>query len=115
MRFTFPFLAALAMLLSACSGQSGKSSPITPTVSPESVVNPAPSNRLVLGMWDVTISEDRQVVEVAPMRGVQLHLNAVKLLETNPCKDCLTVGTEQDTDSRNDKASFPWTTAVHWL
>ena len=90
MRFTLPALAIFIVLLSACSGMSGKS-PTAPDISLASSVNPAHSNRSLLGMWDVTISADWQSAEIVPIRGSEIHLNVVKMLEEKPCKDCLTV------------------------
>ena len=47
------------------------------------------ANRHLWGLYDVTISSDRKSVEVTPIRSAEMHLNATKLLEVQPCKTCL--------------------------
>jgi hypothetical protein len=48
-------------------------------------------NRHIWGLWEVNISEDRQVAEIIPARIGEMHLNVVRLLEVTPCKNCLTI------------------------
>jgi len=49
------------------------------------------NNRYLLGYWDVYIPENRESIELYPLRTTDLHLNAVRLLEVTPCQTCLTV------------------------
>jgi hypothetical protein len=49
------------------------------------------NNHHIWGLWQISISEDRQVVEVVPARGGEMHLNVVRLLEITPCDHCLTI------------------------
>ncbi len=50
------------------------------------------SNRSFWGLWTVDISADRTAVEIVPVRGPQMHVNVVRLLEVTPCADCLEIG-----------------------
>jgi len=53
--------------------------------------NASSSNRVVWGLWKVVIPEDRSGVEVIPDRTTAMHLNTVRLLEVEPCANCLTI------------------------
>lgn len=81
----------LGVLLLSCSNSS---SPIVPktVLSPSLSERSGSTNRFVWGMWDILISDDRTSVEVAPLRGLDMHLNVVKLLEVAPCADCIKIG-----------------------
>jgi hypothetical protein len=46
-------------------------------------------NRIVWGLWKISISADRSTVEVVPDRTGTMHFNLVRLLEVHPCTDCL--------------------------
>jgi hypothetical protein len=48
-------------------------------------------NRHIWGLWEINISEDRQVVEIVPARMAQMHLNVVRMIEVTPCSTCLTI------------------------
>jgi len=50
------------------------------------------SSRSLWGLWVVDISSDRAAVEIVPVRGPQMHVNVVRLLEVTPCADCLEIG-----------------------
>jgi len=50
------------------------------------------ANRIIWGLWDVYIPEDRSNIEVVPVRAGQIHLNLVRMLEETLCSDCLTIG-----------------------
>ncbi len=56
-------------------------------------VNPSGSqaNRIIWGFWDISISADGSVVEILPDRATAMHLNTVRLLEFDPCHDCISV------------------------
>ena len=58
-----------------------------------------PENGQLWGYWTVKVASDHKSIEIVPARSMQLHLNAVRLLETTPCKTCLQV--------RNVKAIGP--------
>ncbi len=45
----------------------------------------------MLGYYTVRISADRREVDIVPDRSGMLHLNALRLLEVDPCTDCLAV------------------------
>ena len=57
------------------------------TASADSTSN----NRYLFGYWDVYIPENRESIELYPLRTTDLHLNAVRWLEVTPCLTCLTV------------------------
>ncbi len=88
----FSGLVILAVLISGC----GKSSdPVqTPTdlqdslTSESGIESRADENRVVWGYWDVSISADRQEISTVPNRNGTMHLNALSLLEQNPCSSC---------------------------
>ena len=46
-------------------------------------------NRIVWGLWKISISADRSTVDVVPDRTGGMHFNLVRLLEVHPCSDCL--------------------------
>jgi hypothetical protein len=84
---------ALASALLSCA-HGNLHNPISPPPPTNLITldsSPAP-NRLLWGLWSIEISADRSSVTVAPNRTADLHLNTVRMLETNPCKTCLTVG-----------------------
>jgi len=85
----------LAAVLVGCSGKGEQ--PVTPSqpdvTAPSSVksVDSTHNPRWILGYWDIRFSSDRSSVEVIPRRIPAMHLNAVRLLQENPCKDCLRI------------------------
>ncbi len=83
-------------------GCSGASDPISPdnanserfesTMLPDCYQTTGiDQNRSLIGIWRVRISDDPVSVEVLPMRSVEIHLNAVRLLEVTACQDCLAI------------------------
>jgi len=72
--------------------------PILPTIdagTTGSVSTTSGSERSFIGLWQVTVPDDRQSIEVVPLRGLSMHLNAVKFLEDGPCYDCLSISLEE--------------------
>ena len=53
--------------------------------------SPSVNNRFLWGIWKIVIPDDTGAVEVIPDRVAALHLNAVRLLEVTPCRECLRV------------------------
>lgn len=90
---TFCILSIAVMLASGCSGSRG---PVDPA-KPDPVRDPvsAHSDRILLGLWEVRVAEDHKSAEVSLLRGAQMHLNIVRLLEIAPCTDCLSIGNLQ--------------------
>jgi len=48
-------------------------------------------NRVLWGLWKISISADRQTITVVPDRVGALHFNVVRLIEVAPCTDCLRI------------------------
>ncbi len=89
-------LLSIIMLTLGCAGK-GDRNPVLPEssndlpgssqISSQSDSNPG----YLLGYWNIHVSEDRQSAELVPLRLPQMHLNALKLLQENPCSDCLSL------------------------
>ena len=89
-------LLVIGILMVGCAGKHG-GNPVLPEnsvdltsssrVSSRSKSNP----RHLLGYWNIHVSEDRQSAELVPVRIPQMHLNALRMLQENPCTDCLTI------------------------
>jgi hypothetical protein len=89
MRFNAITIGLMAVILAGCAG-SGGNGPVDP-VSP-AINSPAIStNHHLWGLWEVSISSDRRIVEFVPARSGEMHLNVVRLLEVTPCDHCLTI------------------------
>jgi len=90
--YRIQIVLALALLLTFVGCSSGKS-PVAPTFAPEqrSQVTGSYSNRTVLGYWTVKIDPDSESVEIIPDREMASHFNVVRLLEVDPCTDCLKI------------------------
>jgi len=69
-------------------------------------------NRAILGFWTFHVPTDRSTVEAIPMRGTEMHLNAVNLLESLACDDCLKIDevffTSSDVLHANVTITHPW-------
>ena len=84
----------IALAVVGCG--SGADDPIypiysTPVLPLKTEVGSAGSNHRLWGAWDVTIGTDRNSVEIHALRTAEMHLNMVKILETPPCLNCLTI------------------------
>ena len=89
MRAAFFILLISTIVVIGCS-RSFSQNPVAPA-QPASM-SPVNDNRHSWGIWDVLIDADHRSAEIVPLRGAEMHLNAVNLLETAPCKTCLTIG-----------------------
>ena len=49
------------------------------------------ANRVLFGLWKISISADRTSAQVTPYRTGAMHVNAVRFLEVWPCTNCLLV------------------------
>jgi len=73
-------------------GCSGSGNPVQPDqIIPTAPASIAASNRILWGLWTVSIDPYSGTAEVLPDRIANLHLNAVRLIEVNPCTDCLRI------------------------
>ncbi len=81
------------IILSVFVGCSSGQSPVTPVSSPEQVSQTSEyqSNRTVWGYWKIRIDPDSETIEILPDREAGSHFNVVRLLEVNPCTDCLSI------------------------
>jgi hypothetical protein len=93
----FPLIIAILLVVScSSSGGTAVSPQLSPTLRSENGVGD--TNRLIWGIWDVRISEDRSNVEITYAREAAMHLNAVRLLEVTPCTTCLRIANIQPVD-----------------
>jgi len=63
----------------------------TPAVQQPSDSRSATGNRVLWGLWKISISADRETITVLPDRVGALHFNVVRLIEVAPCSDCLRI------------------------
>jgi len=87
-------VVVMALCFSACA----RSDPSTPAMPDDAAGAPSvqasfimPANRALLGLYSIHISADRSSIEIIPDRALALHVNAVRMLEVDPCTGCLTV------------------------
>ena len=83
----------LAIVLLAFVGCSTGQSPVAPDTGSEQVSQNSEykSNRTIWGYWTIRIDPDSETVEIVPDRGAGSHFNVVRLLEVNPCTNCLSI------------------------
>jgi len=95
-RFVPIAMLFLLIFVISCTG-SDADSPVLPSgnESTEHSAQIVDNNRFIWGLYDVSISGDFESVEISPMRTAGMHFNTLKLLETNPCTDCITIGNFQ--------------------
>jgi len=88
----YQFLLAFFILIVFVGCSSGQS-PIAPTPDSDQLsLNPVnQSNRIVWGYWIIRIDPGTETIEIAPDREADMHFNVVRLLEVEPCTDCLTI------------------------
>ena len=99
-------------LLVGCAG-STRENPVEPAAPAQddaaitaSAASRSETNRFLWGLWEVRIGADHQTAEVIPRRTAELHLNAVRLLEVLPCKDCLSIHSISACPSSDELAAF---------
>ena len=91
------FLVSLFVTLLIGCGTSrdpiagGTDGDVAPAVQQPSDSRCGTGNRVLWGLWKISISADRQTITVVPDRVGALHFNVVRLLEVAPCTDCLRV------------------------
>src|SRR4030042_5574234 len=96
--FTSFWIALVSIILLVGCGRDGSGSPVAPSTGDTALQQVSirgaadAANRHLLGLWEVGISDDRSVVEIVPARDVRMHSNVLRLLEVNPCSDCLKIG-----------------------
>ena len=80
---------AVTVFVSACSGKS----PTVPSQNQTPIQSSANGvgNHQLLGYYSVYINETHTQAMVTPERGLNLHLNARKLMEEAPCTSCLQI------------------------
>jgi len=98
-RTVFPALLGVVLLV-GCSGShdpvaGGVDDGVAPTVQQASDSHYGTANRVLWGLWKISISADRQTITVVPDRVGALHFNVVRLLEVMPCTDCLRISNLQ--------------------
>ena len=96
MRINIVIPAVLLASALAIGCASGKSNPSIPSSDPQTPLllnstNATSSNRYIWGFWDITISENRDSVEITTARVAEMHLNVVRLIEVTPCSTCLRI------------------------
>jgi len=90
----FPTLLFLTLLIGCGTSRDPIAGGIDQSVAPAAVQQASHSvagNRVLWGLWKISISADRQTVTVVPDRVGALHFNVVRLLEVTPCTDCLRI------------------------
>ncbi len=93
MKATHLWVVLLALLLIGCGKSHG---PIASGVDEDDMSATTPrsshsgaGNRVVWGLWKISISADRSTIDVVPDRTGGMHFNIVQLLEYHPCATCL--------------------------
>ncbi len=90
----------LVLLLSAVlvTGCGKSTDPSQAPIDPQSPAASAASkdfnsngNRTLWGYWTIRIDPDNKTFEIVPDRGAGSHFNVVRLLEVDPCTDCLSI------------------------
>jgi hypothetical protein len=77
------------VLLIGCSGGGGPTLPDNQQAE-DSLNAQSASNRVIWGLYEVRIGEDRSDVSITTVRNPEFHINATRLLEET-CGDCLRV------------------------
>jgi len=97
MRFTTVFPAMLGVVFLVGCGTSHDpiageiDAGVAPAVQQSADSHYGTGNRVLWGLWKISISADRETITVVPDRVGALHFNVVRLLEVTPCTDCLRI------------------------
>ncbi len=83
----------ILVILLAFVGCSSRQSPVTLGTGSELVSQNTnnQSNRTIWGYWAIRIDPDSETFEIVPDREVGSHFNVVRLLEVDPCTNCLSI------------------------
>ncbi len=106
-------LAVLLITVSTLAGCGKSQSPLETSISSATLPQPtisdnfqsnannlsADTGRITWGIWNISIPADRSTVEIVPDRSSNMHLNLVRMLEVNPCEDCLSVEIEPQSNN----------------
>ncbi len=88
-------IVCLIMLGCGCSSGDSPIEPSDPNGPSSSLSSQADSyshsNRILWGLWNISISADRSSIDIVPQRVQQMHLNTLHLLQFHPCVDCLQI------------------------
>ncbi len=81
------------VILTTFVGCSSGQSPVTPASNPDqlSLNSINQSNRTIWGYWTVRVDPDLESIDIVPDRQAGSHFNVVRLLEVDPCTDCLSI------------------------
>ncbi len=89
---SLPVILSLVILLvltiGACSGQDAPDTPTAPSVATQSCLGNT-GNHILWGYWEGYIPETHDTLELVPVRGSMIHLNARRFLEVAPCTNCI--------------------------
>jgi len=90
--FRFQLTLVFVLLVTFIGCSSGQS-PVIPDTTTEQVSRNSDqnTNRTVWGYWNIRIDPLTETVNIVPDRDVAMHLNVVRLLEVEPCTDCLRI------------------------
>jgi len=94
----FPTILLLTLLIGCGKSHDPIAGGINGGVAPgvmQQASHSAAGNRVLWGLWKISISADRGTVTVVPDRVGALHFNVVRLLEVTPCTDCLRISNLQ--------------------
>ncbi len=85
-----------AVLVTGCGKSTDPSQapidPQSPAASAASKDFNSNGNRTIWGYWTIRIDPESETIEIVPDRGAGSHFNVVRLLEVDPCTDCLSIG-----------------------
>lgn len=89
---TICILSVIILFLVGCKGGGDpiQSSTGSTTITRTQDSGSAP-NRFFVGLWTVSISADRETIEILPDRSGMMHFNVTELLEVWPCDICLRI------------------------
>ncbi len=93
-----PFIVLALLMINACAGPHDAVVPASPPATDVASRHiDSSGGHQLWGFWLGFIPATHDSLELVPMRGAEIHLNARRFLEVNPCKDCVTLqGLEVD-------------------
>jgi len=91
-----PIVVLALLMISACAGPHDAVVPGSPPATDVASRHiDSSGGHQLWGFWEGFIPATHDSLELVPMRGAEIHLNARRFLEVNPCTDCLTLETLQ--------------------